>query len=57
MQKRQIVDNIVLVQEAIYTRRINKEKGMIIKMDMVSAFNKVCHYFLYAILGKFDFDE
>jgi hypothetical protein len=52
------VDNIVLVQEAIHIARINSpEKGMIIKMDMVNTFDRVCHSFLYAILGNFGFDE
>jgi hypothetical protein len=31
---RQIWDNIILVQEAIHTSVTNKEKGMIIKIDM-----------------------
>jgi hypothetical protein len=34
MQDRQIIDNIVLVQEAIHSSKENKEKGMIIKLDM-----------------------
>lgn len=38
MQKRQIIDNIILVQEAIHSSEANKEKEMIIKMDMANAF-------------------
>jgi hypothetical protein len=30
---------------------------MIIKTDMANAFNRVHNSFLYAIIGKFDFDE
>jgi hypothetical protein len=38
--KRQIWDNIILVQEAIHTSVMNKEKGMIIKINMENAFDE-----------------
>jgi hypothetical protein len=38
MQKRQIVDNIILVQEVIHTSRENNEKVMLIKIDMENVF-------------------
>jgi hypothetical protein len=41
--KRQIWDNIILVQEAIHTSVTNREKGMIIKIDMENAFDRVKH--------------
>jgi hypothetical protein len=53
--KRQIWDNIILVQEAIHTSVTNKEKGMIIKIDMANAFDRVKHEFLFDVLNKFGF--
>jgi hypothetical protein len=44
------VDNIILVQEAINTNRDNKDKGMIIKIDMENAFDRVRHSFLFYVL-------
>jgi hypothetical protein len=33
-----MVDNIIMVQEAMHYSRSRKDKGMIIKMDMANAF-------------------
>jgi hypothetical protein len=55
--ERQIWDNIILVQEAIHTSVTNKEKGMIIKIDMENAFDRVKHEFLYEVLSKFGFQS
>jgi hypothetical protein len=38
---RQILDNIILVQEAIHTSCKKKEKGMAIKLDLANAFDRV----------------
>jgi hypothetical protein len=57
VSNRQIWDNIILVQEAIHTSVTNKEKGMIIKIDMVNAFDRVNHEFLYEVLSKFGFQN
>lgn len=47
MQERQIMDNIVLVQEVIHTSFKTKGKGMVIKLDMANAFDGVKHDFLF----------
>jgi hypothetical protein len=39
LHKRQIVDKIILVQEAIHSSREGREKGMIIKIDMTNFFD------------------
>ena len=52
MQKRQIMDNINLVQEAIHSSRVNKEKGIVIKMDWANAFNRARHSFLFEFFRK-----
>jgi hypothetical protein len=46
-----------MVQEAIHSSKRNKEKGMLIKMDMANAFNQVRHSFLFDVLHKFGFVE
>jgi exonuclease III len=54
---RQILDNIILVQEAIHTSCKKKEKGMVIKLDLANAFDRVRHDFLFAVLRKFGFSQ
>ena len=44
---RQIVDNVIQVQEALHSSFIQKEKGMLIKLDMKNAFDQVKLPFLY----------
>ena len=39
--KSKIIDKIIMVQEDIHSSRINKEKGMIMKINMANAFNHV----------------
>jgi len=53
MKNRQILENIILVQEEIHTRKTNGEASMIIKLDMENTFDRVNHSFLYAIMGNF----
>jgi hypothetical protein len=53
---RQIWDNIILVQEAIHSSFKRGEKGMVIKLDMENAFDRVNQDFLKAVLQKFGFD-
>lgn len=50
--QRQIADNVILIQEAIHSSINRKEKGMIMKMDMANAFDRVNHSFLQAVLQK-----
>lgn len=57
MQKQEIAYNIILVQEEINYNIDNKEKGVIIKMDMENAFDKVWHSLLFNFLWKFGFRE
>jgi hypothetical protein len=53
MHDRKIIDNIILVQEAIHSSFSAKEKGMVIKLDMANSFD-VCHSFLFQVLGNLD---
>eukprot|EP00253_Pinus_taeda_P025327 PITA_25327 len=42
IQGRQIVDNYILVQEAIHSSLTRKEKGMVVKLDLESTFDRAC---------------
>jgi len=53
--KRQIIDNVIIVQEAIHSNIQRKERGMIVKLDMANAFDRVNHKFLAIALKKFGF--
>lgn len=55
IQGRQIVDNFILVQEAIHSSLAQKEKGMVVKLDLERAFDRVKHRFLLDVLYKFGF--
>ena len=54
---RQILDNIILVQEAIHTSYKKKEKGMVVKLDLACAFDRVRHDFLFAVMSNFGFNK
>ena len=54
---RQILDNIILVQEAIHTNYRKKEKGMVVKLDLASSFDRVKHDFLFAAMRNFGFSQ
>lgn len=53
----QILDNLVLVQEAIHSSCHRKEKGMVIKLDLTNAFDRVKHDFLFTVMEKFGFSK
>eukprot|EP00253_Pinus_taeda_P025817 PITA_25817 len=55
--RRHITDNVILIQEAIHNSISRNEKGMIIKLDMANAFDRVNHSFLKAVMRKFGIFE
>jgi hypothetical protein len=57
VKKRQILDNIILVQEALHSSKTWGEKGMIIKLNMANAFDRVRHSFLLEVVKTFGFQE
>jgi hypothetical protein len=57
VEKRQMIDNIILIQEAIHSSRGRGDQGMIIKIDMANAFDRVRHSFLFAVLKNFGFSS
>jgi hypothetical protein len=56
MQNRQIVDNIVCVQEAIHSSVTSKNKGMVINIYMENSFDCVCHSFFSWLMEKLSFN-
>lgn len=53
--KKQITDNVIIVQEAIHSNIQRKERGMIVKLDMANDFDRVNHNFLAKALKRFGF--
>ena len=41
---RQILENIIIVQESIHSSMERKQQGMVIKLDMTNAFDIVNHF-------------
>lgn len=56
ISQRLINDTILLVKEAIHSRKLRKEKGFILKLDLANAFDRVRHSFLLVVLQKMGFD-
>ena len=52
---RHLIDNVIQVQEALHSSFQRKEKGMLIKLDMKNAFDRVRLSFLYQVLLSFGF--
>ena len=55
IQGRHIQDNIILVQEVIHSSCQRNEKGMIVKLDLANAFDRVRLNFLFAVMHKMGF--
>jgi hypothetical protein len=54
---RHILDNVIQVQEALHSSHSRKEQGMLIKLDMCNAFDRVNRSFLYRVLSSFGFSQ
>jgi ribonuclease HI/exonuclease III len=55
VEGRHILDNVIQVQETIHSSKQRKEKGMLIKLDMANAFDRVNRAFLCKVLLTFGF--
>ena len=56
-KRRHILDNVIQVQESMHSIFHRNEKGMLIKLDMANAFDKVKLSFLYKVLASFGFSS
>ena len=54
---RRIWDNIITIQEAIHSSLKNHEKGMVVKIDLANAFDRVFHPILFQVMLRFRFDQ
>jgi len=54
---RQIKNDIVVAQEAIHSLKNSKTKGMLIKLDLAKAYDRINWGYLQKILKAFSFDE
>lgn len=54
---KQILDNVIQIQEALHSSLTRKEQGMIIKLDMCNAFDRVNRSFLFRVLAAFGFKQ
>ena len=52
---RKIWDNIILVQEVIHSSLKDGDKGMVVKLDLANAFDRVSHPFLFSVMLRFGF--
>jgi len=57
VEGRQFMDNILLVQEMIHTLHTRKTTGMMMRLDLSKAYDKVNWNYLEAILKAFGFDN
>eukprot|EP00253_Pinus_taeda_P005642 PITA_05642 len=55
VEGRQILDGLVVAQEVIHTLKTKKEKGMLIKLDLSKAYDRLNWKYLEAILQAFGF--
>jgi hypothetical protein len=53
---RHIIENIILVQQAIHSSMQRGEKGMIVKLDLANAFDRVRHVLLFQVMKKYGFN-
>jgi hypothetical protein len=55
VEGRQIPNNIILIQELIHSLKLNHTPGMLTKLDMSKAFNKISWQYIREILKAFGF--
>eukprot|EP00253_Pinus_taeda_P007285 PITA_07285 len=54
---RQIVDGIIVAQEAIHSLQNSRHKGMMIKLDLAKAYDRLSWEYLQKILKAYGFDD
>jgi hypothetical protein len=57
VEGRNILDNVIQVQEILHSSKKRNEKGMLIKLDMANAFDRVNRSFLLKVLLAFGFSS
>ena len=57
VEGRQLLDGIILVHEVIQSLNITNKLGMLIKLDLAKAYDKISWKFMKEILRDFGFNE
>ena len=57
MERRQVLDGVVVATETIHSMANSKDKAMFIKLDMAKAYDRLRWSFLQKVLGAFGFEE
>ena len=57
VEGRQIMDSVILANEVVSSLKTTKTPGMLIKLDLLQAFDKASWHYLRAILNSFGFDQ
>eukprot|EP00253_Pinus_taeda_P010493 PITA_10493 len=55
--KRQILDGLVVTQEVIHSLKVKKQKGMMIKLDLSKAYDRLSWKYLETVLERFGFHQ
>ena len=57
VEGRQILDGIILAHEVVHSLKSTKNPGMILKLDLSKAFDKLSWFFIEKILLSFGFSQ
>eukprot|EP00253_Pinus_taeda_P008746 PITA_08746 len=57
VEGRQILDGLVVTQEVIHSLKVKKQKGMMIKLDLSKAYDRLNWKYLETVLERFGFHQ